>query len=262
MNRSDFSRVIANPSLLKDSDTNNLTSITDEFPYFQAARVLHLKGLKNNESFMYNKSLKITAAYATDRSILFDFITSEVFLQNTISELIKNDNEELKDININSFIDLSDSPISNLDDYSQETEDEDIILEIGKPFEFKKDESYSFNQWLQLTKIKPIDRADEKNYSKDKREKNIETINKFIEKNPKISPVKPKEPIIDLSETNSIEPESLMTETLARIYLEQKNYAKAIQSYKILILKYPEKSVLFADQIKAIEKLQEKIKKS
>ena len=45
MNRSDFSRVIANPSLLKDSDLNNLTSITDEFPYFQAARVLHLKGL-------------------------------------------------------------------------------------------------------------------------------------------------------------------------------------------------------------------------
>ena len=65
-----------------------------------------------------------------------------------------------------------------------------------------------------------------------------------------------------MSETNSIEPESLMTETLARIYLEQKNYVKAIQSYKILILKYPEKSALFADQIKAIEKLQEKIKKS
>jgi hypothetical protein len=253
MNRSDFSLVIANPSLLKDSDINNLNSITDEFPYFQAARVLHLKGLKNNESFMYNKSLKITAAYTTDRSILFDFITSE---------LIKNDNEELKDVNINGFIDLSDSPISNLNDYNEETEDEDIILEIGKPFEFKKDESYSFNQWLQLTKIKPIDRDDKKNYSKDKREKNIETINKFIEKNPKISPLKSKEPIIDLSETNSIEPESLMTETLARIYLEQKNYAKAIQSYKILILKYPEKSALFADQIKAVEKLQEKIKKS
>ena len=262
MKRSDFLRVIANPSLLKDSDINNLISITDEFPYFHAARVLHLKGLKNNESFMYNKSLKITAAYTTDRSVLFDFITSEVFLQNTISELIKNDNEELKDININGFIDLSDSPISNLNDYSKETEDEDIILEIGKPFEFKKDESYSFNQWLQLTKIKPIDRTDEKNYSKDKREKNIETINKFIEKNPKISQLKYKEPIIDLSETNSIEPESLMTETLARIYLEQKNYAKAIQSYKILILKYPEKSALFADQIKAIKKLQEKIKKS
>ncbi len=51
--------------------------------------------------------------------------------------------------------------------------------------------------------------------------------------------------------------ESLMTETLARIYLEQKNYDKAIQSYKILSLKYPEKSSFFANQIKAIEQLQE-----
>jgi len=54
-----------------------------------------------------------------------------------------------------------------------------------------------------------------------------------------------------------IQPESLMTETLARIYLEQKNYKKAIQSYNILSLKYPEKSGFFADQIKAIKKIQE-----
>ena len=49
-----------------------------------------------------------------------------------------------------------------------------------------------------------------------------------------------------------------MTETLARIYVEQKNYDKAIQSYKILSLKYPEKSSLFADQIQEIKILQEK----
>ena len=49
-----------------------------------------------------------------------------------------------------------------------------------------------------------------------------------------------------------------MTETLARIYVEQKNYDKAIQSYRILSLKYPEKSSFFADQIQAIKVLQEK----
>ena len=51
--------------------------------------------------------------------------------------------------------------------------------------------------------------------------------------------------------------EGFMTETLARIYLEQKNYDKAIKSYKILSLKYPEKSSFFADQIKAVKQLQE-----
>ena len=70
------------------------------------------------------------------------------------------------------------------------------------------------------------------------------------------------EPIENLAEKPILESDSLMTETLARIYLEQKNYEKALQSYKILSLKYPEKSSLFADQIKAIKKLQEKNKNS
>ena len=47
-----------------------------------------------------------------------------------------------------------------------------------------------------------------------------------------------------------------MTETLARVYLEQKKYKKAIQAFKILSLKYPEKSGFFADQIRAVKKLQ------
>ena len=46
-----------------------------------------------------------------------------------------------------------------------------------------------------------------------------------------------------------------MTETLAKLYLQQQNYKKAIQAYKILILKNPQKSGFFADQIRAIKKL-------
>ncbi len=49
---------------------------------------------------------------------------------------------------------------------------------------------------------------------------------------------------------------SLMTETLAKVYLAQKKYENAIQAYRILSLKYPEKSGFFADQIKRIQILQ------
>ena len=48
-----------------------------------------------------------------------------------------------------------------------------------------------------------------------------------------------------------------MTETLAKVYVAQKKYKKAIQAYKILILKNPEKSGFFADQIRAIKNIQE-----
>ena len=42
----------------------------------------------------------------------------------------------------------------------------------------------------------------------------------------------------------------LMTETLAKIYLKQQKYKKAIDAFRILSLKYPEKNAFFADQIK------------
>jgi hypothetical protein len=46
----------------------------------QSARVLKLKHMYNQDSFNYNHALKIAAAYTTDRSILFDFITSDIFV--------------------------------------------------------------------------------------------------------------------------------------------------------------------------------------
>ena len=51
--------------------------------------------------------------------------------------------------------------------------------------------------------------------------------------------------------------DDLTTETLAKIYFEQEHYERAIQAYKILCLKYPKKSGLFANQI---EKIKDKIK--
>lgn len=62
---------------------------------------------------------------------------------------------------------------------------------------------------------------------------------------------------LNLAKEFLVEKSQLMTETLAKVYLEQKKYKKAIQAYQILILKYPEKSGFFADQIKAIKKIQQ-----
>ena len=49
--------------------------------------------------------------------------------------------------------------------------------------------------------------------------------------------------------------DSYFTETLARIYIKQRRYEKAMQIIQNLSLKYPEKNVYFADQIKFLEKL-------
>jgi len=47
--------------------------------------------------------------------------------------------------------------------------------------------------------------------------------------------------------------DDLTTETLAKIYIDQGHYKRAIQAYQILCLKYPKKSGFFANQIKIIK---------
>jgi predicted Zn-dependent protease len=83
----------------------------------------------------------------------------------------------------------------------------------------------------------------------------LDIIDKFIEQSPKMPAVEKSEKE-DFRVYKTPENTSLMTETLAKIYLEQKKYTQAIQAYDILILKYPEKSVFFANRIEEIKQLQ------
>ncbi len=59
----------------------------------------------------------------------------------------------------------------------------------------------------------------------------------------------------DILERSTAEDDELITETLANIYFQQKNYEKAIQAFEKLSLKYPEKSIYFATRIKEAEDL-------
>jgi hypothetical protein len=301
MTTQDFIQILQQPQTVSNEQTDALSGIIEEFPYFQSARAVYLKGLKNKESFKYNQALKITAAYTTDRSILFDFITSESFNQNEISDYIKQNTAYInnlditvEDISVNKSVTFDDDldthikatkEIINPDLFqpkieikevasfnkdeveteNQKDETPEKVLNIGKPLDFDKTETHSFNEWLKLTTFTPIERNENNsekeeeidNTSEIDRDKKFELIDKFIANNPKLEPAKTSGKKQNLAKERMIQPEALMTETLARIYVEQKNYKKAIQSYKILSLKYPEKSGFFADQIKAIEQLQE-----
>ena len=107
MNISDFTYLLNNPTNLDKTQIGEMSAIVEDFPYFQSARAIQLKGLKDSGSFKYNQELKITAAHTTDRSILFEFITSDIFLQNDISTQIKQNLNQIKSIEIDDFQEIS-----------------------------------------------------------------------------------------------------------------------------------------------------------
>jgi hypothetical protein len=80
-------------------------------------------------------------------------------------------------------------------------------------------------------------------------------IDKFISESPRIEPRRETsdQPNDDLAEQFTEEQGGFVTETLARIYINQGYYSKAIDIYEKLSLKFPEKSDYFATQIEKIK---------
>ena len=216
---------IQNPMQIGEPEIADMRISLQAFPYFTSMQLLFAKGLYNTDSISYNRQLRKAAAYAGDRKLLFRLITENVKEVEQIPEIKIEKKEKI-----------------------QTPEKE---LEIGKPLEFTEKETHSFSEWLALTKTQKIDRTKGK-------EENL--IDKFVETEPRISKPKREEFFspVQSAKKSLIENDEIVTETLARVYLEQAHYDKAITAYEKLSLKFPQKSSFFASQIKLIYDLKEK----
>jgi tetratricopeptide (TPR) repeat protein len=120
--------------------------------------------------------------------------------------------------------------------------------------EINLNEYKSFVEWLKLANESKIKNLKQKS-------KKMEIISKFIETNPKIEKIENKDkqetPKSEMNSSKKEELNNIVSETLAKIYVEQKFFDSAIEVYKKLHLIFPEKKTYFATRIKEVKKLVE-----
>ena len=212
-----------------------------------------------------NEVAEITNKVVVENNSKEENLTSENDIENAVQqtsgiEIIESEPQQVIEIIEDNQEEEIVEGLSENAEVIEESEPEMVEEKVEIIENNSDDSTFSFSDWLKKVPSQSKTQQEiEEEQEIAEREIKYKLIDDFLEKNPKIVPMK-KTDITPVSTPsnfvqNTEEYSDLMTETLAQIYIEQKKYDKAIKAYKILILKYPEKNSLFANRIKEIENL-------
>ena len=241
-----LSALIKNPQNLDRDSRYELRSLLALYPYYQTARLLMLQNLYLLHDPMFDEELRAASVYITNRKVLFQMVEAAHYqLRNnntSIATAPKNDS--------NRTLTLIDSFLKTI---PQETEEEHNSQK-RKPTPADATVDY-------VAYLLECDNEEQQEEEKTPLLKGQQLIDNFIQNDtgkivlndnvvyqPQIAEENEKD------SENDIE-ESYFTETLARIYIKQGRYSKALEIIQRLSLNYPKKNAYFADQIRFLEKL-------
>jgi hypothetical protein len=240
MKRENLTGYMSDPSSLNQSSLTEVEELIETFPYFQTARMLLARNHHNLDSLKFHEMLRSAAVFAGDRAVLYHLINpdagvmadedaSNTGLAGRLADILSRETTE-DEFNF--------APAYSLNDLPEIPPDPDPVS--------PSIDEYSFTGWFDH--ILEVPEGD----SADSNKNNL--IEKFLDDSPDIRPDPEIEPDkTDRSEAFVFAGDSLMTETLAKIYVKQGLFKKAIYAYEKLSLKYPEKSTYFATQINRIK---------
>ena len=241
-----YSTLIKAPFKLDSSSLIDIKELIRKYPFCQSAQVLFLLNLiKLKEDSSKQQSL--TAVYVNNRKIiknLCDTIHSISFDNNSEQEIEQNSKDNIATTDVNIEVE-KEVIVENENKQERNTSSELIEIIQRRLAEINKEKS----------NVKQIVAENQEKYDKEIKDAN-ELIEKFLKDQPKIkTPKQEKEFVEDLERNSLADNDDIISETLASIYEKQGYFAKAIKLYNKLILKFPEKSSYFANQIQRLKKI-------
>ena len=230
---------IKHPEMLDRETLYELRTLLARYPYFQAARLLYLKNLYLLHDIAFGEELRRAALYLTDRRVIFSLVEGERYsleqferkenvgesgeLDRTLSLI----NAFLTTLPENTVSSAEALPLEAATDYTtylmRSSEDEKPVSEEVPPMVGQS----LIDSFLESSEEQPL-------------------ISSMVEDDEDENQV-----VLSAEE----EEEGYFTEVLAKIYVKQQRYSKALEIIRKLNLKYPQKNTYFADQIRFLEKL-------
>ena len=241
-----ITELIQHPEQMDRDTLYELRSLCALYPYYQTARLLMLQNLYLLHDPTFDEELRRAAIYITDRRVLFNMIEASHYQlkpqtsrqQNASAATAQTGSRTMS--LINTFLD------------SIPKEEEDTTTKKRKPT--PADAAIDYVAYLLDTEeeSEPVQEVPEM--------PGQQLIDTFINSD------KPKFVLSEAPATGSLSVEideiasegvgeEYFTETLARIYIKQGRYSKALEIIQRLSLQFPKKNAYFADQIRFLEKL-------
>lgn len=232
---------IKHPEQLDTATIDELTQMVERYPYFQAARLLLIRALYQQQSEQFGTELRKAALYVPDRCQLFELIEGDKYKpSHQQQQTKKSSTPEPQPVDrTQSLIEgfLSQQPEEQKRRTKKTSATDDYItyllqLEDALPKDSKPSEKPIHQVPLSPSAQQTLTSVDNEVYDED------DLVPLGLEENEENTPS-----------------ETYFTETLARIYIKQGKYAKAIEIIRRISLIYPKKNRYFADQIRFLEKL-------
>lgn len=224
MNSLNLTQWIKDPRQLNATSLYELRNLVARYPYFQTARLLFLQNLYLLHDATFGAELRRSSLFVADRVELFNQLEGALYRLTPVSILPEQD-EIAGD-----RLDVSDRTLTLINAFlASQSEEQSEAAELDAPNDYTAFllEDTQNAQTEGGTEEEPHDLPKQKKKA--------------------AGPVLPKE-------SEELD-DSYFTETLAKIYIRQRRYSKALEIIRKLSLAYPEKNVYFADQIRLLEKL-------